>query len=138
VSRKAQFKDKFFFFSFFPLLGKSRCLVGRSGKEGISLAALSPLYYDELLASVYDLGKHFLGMGISNCCAEGNRQNERRRVFPVLISVFSGFAVRCGVMFLGEKIFQGRELGISSEDYVSPFPAIAAIRPSPGQALGFS
>jgi hypothetical protein len=56
----------------------------------------------------------------------------------VLISVFSGFAVRCGVTFLGEKIFQGGELGVSSEDYVSSFAAITAIRPSPGQTLGFS
>ena len=56
----------------------------------------------------------------------------------MLISVFSGFAVRCGVMFLGEKIFQSGELGISSEDYIPSFSAIAAIRPCPGQALGFS
>jgi hypothetical protein len=76
VSGKFQFEGEFFFFPFLPFLGKSGRLMGSSGKESISLASSSPFYCDELLASVYDFGKHFTGMGISNRCAEGNRQNE--------------------------------------------------------------
>jgi hypothetical protein len=110
--------------------------MGGSGKKGIPLSALSASYGNKLIVRVYDLRENLLSVGISNDCAERDKEDERRRIFSMLISFFSGFAVRRWVTFLGEKFFQGGELGVSPEDYISSFSAIAAVRSAPEYAFG--